>query len=94
MALKIRGENREDFPKDGWGVVGEELGNASTETLGYVLPLEDRETAQQLAGSHETSRLDGKSWLVSPVSLVDIKLCKDGSSEALYVEASNLTHPG
>lgn len=93
MALRITGETEEHFPKHGWGVVGEKLGDARTETLGSVWPLEKREDARTLADSFEASRLDGKSWLVTPVSLIQVEPCEDGRLQASYVEASDLTHP-
>jgi hypothetical protein len=59
--------------------------------LGQVF--EERKDARELAGSFEASRLDGKSWLVTPLNLIEVKPCEDGSVQALYVEASDLTHP-
>lgn len=94
MTLKIKGENREGFPEHGWGIVGEKLGDASTETLGHVVPLDQKNIASDLAGTLDAGRLSGKSWLVTPVNLIHLEDVEGGGVEASYVEASNLTHPG
>ena len=89
MTLTIRGETA-DFYEHGWGVVGEKLGDASTEVLQEVLPLDRKVEAERLAAAFQLSQRFERSWLSTRVSLIGVE--PDGT--ARYVEASNLTHPG
>lgn len=89
MALQIRGEIGE-LPEHGWGVVGEKLGNASTESLYTVLPLDRKDEAVKLTSAFRLCQRFDKFWFTESVSLS--RITEDGT--AVYVEASNLTHPG
>lgn len=81
------------MPEHGWGVVGEKLGDASSEVLEHVFPLDEKDKAADIAGTLQASRIHELSWLSTRVSLTEVRPDEDGV-EASYVEASNLTHPG
>lgn len=91
MPLKIDISSGERAaPEYGWGVTGEVIGNASTEELIDVVGLDKKTDAERLVNDLEEMNFDGKSWFLIRVVRVD----KGDESEAHYIEASNLTHPG
>lgn len=95
MTLEIKVENAADLPEHGWGIIGEKPGDPSTEVLDTVFPLDEKETAQGTASHFHTWRQEGElDWVSSAVSRIAVRAEEDGSFTAVYVEASNLTHPG
>ncbi len=94
MTLRIEGESTANFPQYGWGVVRERLGDAASEALTFVFPLEYKTGARDVANTFDTERTGGFSWLCTSVSLTREVTDEDGRKVGIYVEASNLTHPG
>lgn len=92
IVLEIRKPAGETFTEHGWAVIGEKPGDASTEVLADVLPLDRRGEAQDLAAAFQANKRDGLSWLSTSVSLARVRPVEDGQV-GVYVEASNLTHP-
>ncbi|HET7673161.1 MAG TPA: hypothetical protein VFK11_01450 [Candidatus Saccharimonadales bacterium] len=92
MALKLTGTLDSAHPERGWGIIGERLGDASTEVLKDVLPLEEEEKAKATAAELEEERAEGLSWYSSRVSLIGSRPEGEGGTAFVYVEASDLSH--
>lgn len=87
MSLYI--ELREDSPKNGWAIVGEKLGDASTERVLDVYPLDEAAEARHVAAVLQKHKENGMSWLAVPVSLLPgDEYCPPG-----YAECSDLSLP-
>lgn len=82
-----------EFFNEGWAVVGEQLGDPSTETIFQVYPLDARDNAKAKANELQEERAGGLSWLPLPVQLFKIDETDTGQI-ARYIEASDLVVPG
>ncbi|MBI5357554.1 hypothetical protein HZB74_01770 [Candidatus Saccharibacteria bacterium] len=88
MSLRI--ESREGLPENGWAIVGEVLGQAKTEKILDVYPLDEVDEARHVAEVLQKHRENGMSWLAVPVSLLP---GYEARSQATYAESSDLTLP-
>lgn len=95
MGLKlIRSDAGEALPEYGWGIVGESLGDASSELLLDVLPLDQKDEALRITENMQANPVFTLSWFTLRVSRVGEEPLENGGVKASYIEASNLTHPG
>lgn len=92
MSLKLRAFRSGEKPETGYAVVGEKLTPPYNELLLNVWPLDDKASAVNTAENLEAKKVDGKSWLVVPVSLVGI-VETEHISVMEYVQVSHLTNP-